>query len=51
MKNYKSYQVIYYCIIGNDSEIIIASNKLDAKKKVLTKKPYVTILDCIDISK
>lgn len=51
MKNYKSYQVIYHCIIGSDSEIVIAINKLDAKKKVLTKKSYVTIIDCINVSK
>jgi hypothetical protein len=51
MKNYKSYQVIYYCIVGNDSEIVIASNKLEAKRKVLTKKPHVTIIDCINVSK
>jgi hypothetical protein len=51
MKNYKSYQIIYYCIItGKGSKIIIADNKSNANKKLLINKPHVKIIDCINIS-
>ena len=50
MKNYKHYQVIFTSnITGETSEIVIASSKSEAKNKVLTRKPYITIINCIDI--
>jgi hypothetical protein len=51
MKNYKHYQVIFTSnTTGETSEIVIASCKSEAKSKVLTRKPYIIITDCIDIS-
>jgi hypothetical protein len=52
MKHYKSYQVIFYSnSLGKDSSIVIACDKASAISKVLANKPYVTIIECIDISK